>query len=210
MSMSACTLSDVEFNNFKIEAEATIDVSNLSGYNDSYFSDNIDILKKYGWTYSNGCISYVVDFPNTTIIDKDGEKYLSNEESVIQVPKSNSESISQIHIELENATITLYSQDGKYVISMDDFLDAMDGKCCHKSSSPETKSMQEPPRCIDYNGPLGDNENYETGAQRIINYIGSDCNLANLQGLCLGEHSNGKGGCYNTHGGKLCTELINN
>ncbi len=78
--------------------------------------------------------------------------------------------------------------------------------CC--STKGDTNPETNAPRCMDYNGPLGNGENDETGIQRHINFIGSDCFYAVAKGLCLDEHSNGKGGCYNTHGGKLCTEII--
>lgn len=86
----------------------------------------------------------------------------------------------------------------------------MDGACCN---SKNLKAMTHPdgegvPRCIDYNGPLGNGKNDQGKLQSIINFIGSDCDRAMAKGLCWDEHSNGAGGCYKSHGGKLCSELI--
>lgn len=135
----------------------------------------------------------------------------------------NTDSLS-LRNNLNDKEVVVIKQNDIYVLDIESFLANMDvATCCTGvlRSNPDGSSTGENqdktpegdgvPRCVDYNGPLGNGKNDEKGIQKYINFIGSDCSMAAMKGLCWDEHGNknGKGGCYNTHGGKLCTELIN-
>ena len=50
------------------------------------------------------------------------------------------------------------------------------------------KCPPNPLRCRDYNGPVSNCDNYATGAQKVKNFIDSDCFFAVLFGRCWNEH----------------------
>ncbi len=64
-----------------------------------------------------------------------------------------------------------------------------------------------PSGCIDYNGPWGNDDPKARGWQHLINFLGSDCCIALLQGYCWDEFLTHTP-CYQNHGGKSCSELI--
>lgn len=153
------------------------------------YNVTIDSLKKYNWEYENGFAVQQVLFPNKQIV------------------LSNGDTVSTDHFDLKEI-------DNQIILDMPSYLLNMNG-CCRKtdqnkmiSFGKNVSNVAAPPRCVDYNGPLGNGKNDEGTIQAAINFIGSTCNLAVLQGNCLKEHMNGEGGCYNTHGNKLCSELI--
>jgi hypothetical protein len=198
-----------------IEANVPIDVSLEEGFDEEFFIDNQATLESCGWQYKDGVLSFAIRFPNKEVITMDGQRLLSDADSKVNINNVPKELLENIQISIgDNNVITLALQDGIYTIDAEVFFDSMDGGSCCKGSpivqsfgGDDTPSV---PRCQDYNGPLGNGQNDQSGLQRIINFIGSDCNFALSQGLCVDEHVNGKGGCFNTHGGKICSELINN
>ena len=65
-------------------------------------------------------------------------------------------------------------------------------------------------RCLDYNGIWTDGCNYnrKINKRAYVNFIGSDCNISMLRGMCWEEYLCGKN-CYKLHGNKTCSVLIN-
>ncbi len=61
--------------------------------------------------------------------------------------------------------------------------------------------------CIDYNGPWGNYSPEAHGWQRAVNFLGSDCCMALLEGYCWDEFITHVP-CIQNHGGKTCSELI--
>lgn len=196
-----------------VEASIPFDVSSEEGFDEKFFIDNQSNLESYGWQYKDGILSFNMRFPNRVFITTDGQRITLDEDSKVDVNDISKESLERIQICLGDSNmITLVLQDGVYTIDADEFFASMDGYSCCKGApaiqsfgGDETPTV---PRCQDYNGPLGNGQNDQSGLQRIINFIGSDCSYALAQGLCVDEHSNGKGGCYATHGEVLCSELI--
>lgn len=131
------------------------------------------------------------------------------------VQSENNESIKKkdersFFVSLGAERLSLQVNGEIFVLDINDFFNSMD--CCPDSEHTcETKRMSVPsevPRCNDFNGPLGNGQNDQGGVQGVLNFIGSDCDRAMAKGLCWDEHSNNMGGCYNTHGGKLCADLL--
>lgn len=203
---ASCSLNKQVDNLVKIEADATINLSSIDGFNEDFFISHEEELAKCGWTYSDGELSFVVSFPEKTLETFEGNIIHTNNESKADLSSIPNSSLDSILIKTPSSTLILHLINGKYEIDLYELLLAMDGSCC--MSEEMTKSGRSVPRCIDYNGPLGNGQNDQGKMQSIINFIGSDCSYAVMQGLCLDEHENGMGGCYNTHGGVLCTDLI--
>lgn len=78
------------------------------------------------------------------------------------------------------------------------------------SVDPRTASQGDNDRCLDYNGRFTDRRNWsvkENASRWFINFIGSDCDMANARVLhCWVEPFNP--GCAKRHGGSICSVFI--
>lgn len=146
-------------------------------------------LKSLGWSYEHGRLMKVMQVPENLIQSDNSE---INEQKVF--------------ISTESGKLLLQLKGGLYSINMEDLFKNMYG-CCDQAHATGTKSMSEAPRCNDFNGPLGNGQNDQEGLQELINFLGSDCERAMSVGLCWDEHTK-KIGCYDNHGGVLCTDLL--
>lgn len=202
--LTGCSSSSLKVSRdlFFVEGEMSVNLSSLDGFEDTFFISHKEFLSRNGWSYSDGVLTLSFLLPEKTFFTEDGFEIHSNSQSQIDTSGINRQSLTRLTVDSYSTPVTLIFNNGKYILDSNHFFFNMD--CC-----PPTKVVDNTPRCKDYNGPYGDQQNDAGGLQEIINFIGSDCNLAMMQGLCLDEHSNGTGGCFATHGGKLCTELIN-
>lgn len=209
----SCFQSKIEY--LPLETSISVKLPDEDGFDDSILKQNKSILDQYGWSYENGNLSLTLRFPDMDVKASGGYQLHTDSNSQINIHGIPKESLDEITIQLNGRDdLALILQNGSYVINSDLFFDIMEGKgCCQNEAQVQSVNdggqTPTPPRCQDYNGPLGNGQNDQSGLQRIINFIGSDCNIAMNRGLCIDEHINEKGGCYNSHGGQLCSELIN-
>lgn len=196
-----------------VEATLKMDFTVFDGFDDKIFLDNADKLKELGCTYKDGVVNINVKFPNADVLTANGTKLRTDENAQVDLRSLEATLKERLDVVLGNQHVTLLLKGEEYVIDSEFFFGSMDGGCCSTSqkvrSSDGNSGEQEVPRCKDYNGPLGNGKNDQATIQAAINFIGSDCFYAVARGMCVDEHTNGKGGCYRSHGGKLCTELIN-
>ncbi len=208
----ACSRKEVKPQSLVIEAEMIFNLSNIEGFDETFFIMNKATLKDLGWEYKNGgFLSTTVKFPEKTFRTVNGSKISTDNHSCANVSNFPDEVLKTLILEENlNTEIVLNFNNGKYTIDATHFFDSMDMLCCSEKQNLYGGDRDEQPRgerCIDYNGPLGNQQNDEKGIQEVINFLGSDCNIAVVMGLCWGEHGQGKS-CYRTHGEKICTELI--
>ncbi|RYD71682.1 MAG: hypothetical protein EOP53_23240 [Sphingobacteriales bacterium] len=170
-------------------------------------------LAKYGWSYKDGFIILDAVFPNKEVTLGDGTKIMTDEDSYIQV--KNYSGGAPVKINLEGNSYNLKMIQNTAILDVPSYLLKMDGGCCGNvdklagmNAVSRLQYVAGNPRCVDYNGPMGNGQNDSGFWQESINFIGSTCSLAVAQGNCWGEHMDGTGGCYQNHGGRLCGELI--
>lgn len=168
-------------------------------------------LEKFGWSYKDGYLESTITFPNKKIILSNGDTVTTDKNSYLNLSNKKDNNLEKII--LDGQIYNLKQIENQLILNLPNYLIKMDG-CCTSNSDTRLMSLNKltvmaaPPRCNDFNGPLGNGLNDQSGLQEFLNFAGSDCSIALAQGNCLSEHMNGKGGCYNTHGGKLCGELI--
>lgn len=178
-----------------VEVSGALKDADLELHN--YLLNNRAKLKELGWNYEYGQLSRAMQVPVSLVQSENNESIKKKDER-------------SFFVSLGAERLSLQVNGEIFVLDINDFFNSMD--CCPDSEHTcETKRMSESSevaRCNDFNGPLGNGQNDQGGVQGVLNFIGSDCDRAMAKGLCWDEHSNNMGGCYNTHGGKLCADLL--
>ena len=191
--MASCSLRRTSGEDVLVPVEMCMTLGDRESDLHQFLFREQERLRDMGWSYEKGQLVRIMQVPNT-LIQKEGKE----------------ESAQRMFIQIGSGRLFLELDGDIYSLNMEDFFKSMDG-CCNQKNPSATKSMSEPtdvPRCKDYNGPLGNGQNDQGKVQSLINFIGSDCDLAMGKGLCWDEHNNDMGGCYNTHGGVICTDLL--
>ena len=157
-------------------------------------------LHDHGWMIVGNQLQKEFPLPNASVLidgkelktDKDGNVLFPTYASDIQLVIN--DHVQSLNRETNFTFVSEYKPMGSFA------------GCCGKHVH---KSMNEEERCQDYNGMFGNGENDQEPAQALINFIGSDCDIAMGQGYCWNE-SFGEDtiSCYANHGGKICSELI--
>lgn len=164
--------------------------------------------------------TYMMKFPvkGLTIVLSNGKTIEPTSEGDLFLTEADFKSLTnsfQLKVKgnLIPATEYRYSaEEGTLIFesTIQDYLEKIRRTDCHKEKKgnhPTLSGYKQMGRCLDYNGDFSDGGNYPRSDWRAWqNFIGSDCSYAVNILYCLTEQWTG--GCYATHGGRSCSEIL--